>query len=180
MLKISRNTLGEYNRSCSCPHQEPREIGFAFFCFSYDFLENLQDSANWVYYWSYSFSIRPLELSAGSQPCPYFTVKTSESYLTSQCSPWGGGRHGWRNSGEAGGLGRAGAGAGWSWGSLGSISTGGWGGGGAGGVAQWRRPLPAAVCPAPASLRPGHANGQCGRLQQGLGVVPGRLHGRGG
>jgi hypothetical protein len=53
------------------------------------------------------------------------------------------------------------------------------GGGGAGGVARQRRPLPAAVGPAPASFRPGHANGRRGRLQQGLGVVPGRLHSRG-
>jgi hypothetical protein len=42
--KISRNRLGEYNKSCSTLHQESNKIGSAFFCFFYDFLENLQDS----------------------------------------------------------------------------------------------------------------------------------------
>jgi hypothetical protein len=31
MLKISRNRLDEYNKSCSTPHQGSRKIGFAFF-----------------------------------------------------------------------------------------------------------------------------------------------------
>jgi hypothetical protein len=31
MPKISRNILGEYNKSCSAPHQESRKIEFAIF-----------------------------------------------------------------------------------------------------------------------------------------------------
>jgi hypothetical protein len=63
VLKISRNGLGEYNKSCSSPHQESRKIKFAFVWFSYDFLENLQDSAIWIYYWRCAYAPRPLELS---------------------------------------------------------------------------------------------------------------------
>jgi hypothetical protein len=44
MPKISRNSLGEYNKSCSTFHQESNKIDFAFLLFFYDFLENLQDS----------------------------------------------------------------------------------------------------------------------------------------
>jgi hypothetical protein len=89
MQQLSGNSSGKNNKSCSTFHQESSEIGFAFFWFFYDVLRNLQDSPNHIYYWSYSFSLRPLELSAGSQPCPNFAVKTSESFLTSQCSPLG-------------------------------------------------------------------------------------------
>jgi hypothetical protein len=45
MLQTSRNRLGEYNKSCSSSHQESRKIEFAFFWFSYGFLEILQVSA---------------------------------------------------------------------------------------------------------------------------------------
>jgi hypothetical protein len=47
---MSRNSLGEYNKSCSAPHQESSKIEFAIFRMFYDFLENLQDQAIWVYY----------------------------------------------------------------------------------------------------------------------------------
>jgi hypothetical protein len=50
MLKISRNSLGEYNKSCSAPHQESSEIELAIFRIFYDFLEILQVSANVLYY----------------------------------------------------------------------------------------------------------------------------------
>jgi hypothetical protein len=45
MPKISRNSLGEYNKSCSAHHQESRKIEFAFFQIIYDVLEILQASA---------------------------------------------------------------------------------------------------------------------------------------
>jgi hypothetical protein len=50
MLKISRNSLGEYNKSCSTPHQESRKIEFVIFRIFYDFLEILQVLANVLYY----------------------------------------------------------------------------------------------------------------------------------
>jgi hypothetical protein len=45
MPKILWNSLGEYNKSCSAPHQKSRKIEFAFFRIFYDFLEILQTSA---------------------------------------------------------------------------------------------------------------------------------------
>jgi hypothetical protein len=51
MPKISRNNLGEYNKSCSAPNQKSRKIVFAIFRIVYDFLESLQDSAKPFYYW---------------------------------------------------------------------------------------------------------------------------------
>jgi hypothetical protein len=67
----------------------------------------------------------------------------------------GGGRRGRRNSGEAGGLGRARAGAEWSWGSLGPVWGFGRGGGAAGDDVQRRRPAAAAWSSAPARWLPG-------------------------
>jgi hypothetical protein len=49
MPKILGNNLGEYNKSCSDPHQESRQIEFAIFRVFYDFLEILQDSAIWMH-----------------------------------------------------------------------------------------------------------------------------------
>jgi hypothetical protein len=45
MLNLSRNSLGEYNKSCSAHHQESGKIEFAIFRIYYDFLEILQISA---------------------------------------------------------------------------------------------------------------------------------------
>jgi hypothetical protein len=53
MPKISRNNIGEYNKSCSAQHQESIKIEFAFFQIFYDFLEILQDSALCIHYWRY-------------------------------------------------------------------------------------------------------------------------------
>jgi hypothetical protein len=39
MPKILENILGEYNKSCSAPHQESSKIEFAIFRIFYDFLE---------------------------------------------------------------------------------------------------------------------------------------------
>jgi hypothetical protein len=62
MPKLSRNSLGVYNKSGGAPHQESRKTESAIFRIFYDFLENLQDSAIWLYYWSYSFAAGSLEL----------------------------------------------------------------------------------------------------------------------
>jgi hypothetical protein len=50
MPKQSRNSLGEYNKSCITPHQESSKIEFAIFQIFYNFLEILQESANVLYY----------------------------------------------------------------------------------------------------------------------------------
>jgi hypothetical protein len=87
MPKISRNSLGEYNKSCSTPQLEPSKIEFAIFRILYNFLENLQESAKWLYYWSFTFphgppehfndshkypslALRPLGKSQSSHPYP--------------------------------------------------------------------------------------------------------------
>jgi hypothetical protein len=59
MLKISGNRLSEYNKSCRIFYSESNKIGFAFFCFFYDFIWILQKLAKHIYYLSYSFSLRP-------------------------------------------------------------------------------------------------------------------------
>jgi hypothetical protein len=42
MPKILGTSLGEYNKSCSAPHQESSKIEFAIVRIVYKFLENLQ------------------------------------------------------------------------------------------------------------------------------------------
>jgi hypothetical protein len=69
---------------------------------------------------------------------PQFTLRPSKRLEVLQCGPRGGGRCGRHNSGEAGGLGRAGAGAGRSGGSSSSIWEVGRGGDAAGGGAPRR------------------------------------------
>jgi hypothetical protein len=64
---------GQNNKSCRIIHHESNKIGFAFFWFFYDFLRNLQESGNSLYYFSCTFAGRPSERS-------WFL----------QCSPWGG------------------------------------------------------------------------------------------
>jgi hypothetical protein len=46
MQKLSGISSGQNNKSCSIIHHESNKIGLAFFCFFYDFLRNLQESAN--------------------------------------------------------------------------------------------------------------------------------------
>jgi hypothetical protein len=50
MPKILGNSVGEYNKSCSSPHQDSRKIEFAIFWIFYDFQEILQESAKAIYY----------------------------------------------------------------------------------------------------------------------------------
>jgi hypothetical protein len=179
MQKLSKTSSGKNRKSCSTLHQESKKIGFAFFIILYNCLRILQVSAKHKHYLRIRFVRTSLKVLIPYGYALGLRLGPRKELKPCNVVPRGGGWRGRRNSGEAGGLVREGAGAGWSWGSLGSISTGGWGGGGAGGVARRRRPLPAAGCPALASFRPGHANGRRGQLQQGLGVVLGWLHGRG-
>jgi hypothetical protein len=86
------NSLSGYNRSCSAPHLESRKIKFAIFWLFYDFIDNLQDPAIWLYYWRYTFAQGPLERSKMLQPCPCFALKTLERKGAGppefQRSPW--------------------------------------------------------------------------------------------
>jgi hypothetical protein len=72
MQKLTGISSGQNNKSCSIIHNGSNKIGFTFFRFFYDFLRNLQESANSLYYFSCAFAGRPLERK-----------------LSLQCSPWG-------------------------------------------------------------------------------------------
>jgi hypothetical protein len=150
MPKIFGNSLGNYNKSYCTFHQESNKIGFAFFWIFYDFLQNLQVSAINQTLFKMQVSTKPLKVLDSLRVGPWFAdrplEKTGDSQLGPQ-APAGGGPTKFRRTGSRD---RSGAGGGWSAGSLGSISTGGWGGSGAGGVVRRRRPLSAAVRPAPA------------------------------
>jgi hypothetical protein len=52
MQKLTVISSGQNNRSCSVIHHESNKIRFAFFRCFYDFLRNLQESANSLYYFS--------------------------------------------------------------------------------------------------------------------------------
>jgi hypothetical protein len=74
----------------------------------YKFLQKVK------HYWSYSFALRPLEVSADLQPCTYFAQNSPDKTQTLQCRPWalaGGGPAKFRRTA---GRGRPGAGGGWT------------------------------------------------------------------
>jgi hypothetical protein len=155
MQKLSGNSSSKNNKCCSVFHHESYKIGFAFFWIFYDFLWILQESTKWLYYLRCGFADRPLEKLWFSQIYPRFAFKTLERLQTLQCHPSGRWRRGRRNSGEAGGLGQAGAGAEWSWGSLGPVWGFGWSGSAAGDGVKRRRPAAAAWSSAPVRWLPG-------------------------
>jgi hypothetical protein len=145
MPKISRNSLGEYNKSCSAPHQESSKIEFEIFRIFYDFLENLQESAKSFYYWSSHFVSGPLDLFPPSQLYPRFALNTLERFGPLQSYPWSWGLHGWPESGEAGGAPGRGKGQARPRAHLGSGGGRSWGGGVAGEGARQRSAVTAAV-----------------------------------
>jgi hypothetical protein len=77
MQKLSGISSGKNNKSCGIFHHESNKIGIAFLWFSYDFLRNLQVSANHMYYLSFNFAVRPFRRNT-----------------LLQCGPWGRGRRG--------------------------------------------------------------------------------------
>jgi hypothetical protein len=77
MPKISGNNLEKFNKSCSTLHQKSSKIEFAFFWFLYNFLEILQESAKWLYYWRYTFQLSPLESFKTSHICPSVALRPS-------------------------------------------------------------------------------------------------------
>jgi hypothetical protein len=79
---------GKNNKSCLIFHNETSTIGFEFFCFLYDFLRNLQDSAKQQHYWRSAFAPGSLEFLFLSRIGPWFTKNTLERTREMQCSPW--------------------------------------------------------------------------------------------
>jgi hypothetical protein len=120
--------------------KNPTKLSLQFSEFStifYAFYKFLQ-TANTI---EVSFCAEALEVSADSQPYPYFTQNSPEKLQTLQCrprAPTGGSPAKFRRTG---GQDRPGAGEGGPEGSGGLISAGVRSGGGAGGVAQQRRPV---------------------------------------
>jgi hypothetical protein len=82
MQKLSGTSSCKNNKSCASFHLEPKKIGFAFFCFFYDFLRNLQESAT---------STLLFELPIVGRP--------SKRTFSLQCGPWDGQR---RSGGDSG------------------------------------------------------------------------------
>jgi hypothetical protein len=87
MLNIPRIRPCEYNKSCSILHHKSNKIEVAFFWIFYDFLRILQVSAKGQTLFKNRLSQRSLEVSADSQPYPYFAQNTLEISQTLQCSP---------------------------------------------------------------------------------------------
>jgi hypothetical protein len=71
MQKLTGTSSGQNNKSCRIIHLEPNKIGFTFFCFFCDFLRNLQESANSLYYFSCAFAGRPSKRKASLQCRPW-------------------------------------------------------------------------------------------------------------
>jgi hypothetical protein len=69
--KLTEIRSGQNNKSCRIIHNGSNKIGFTFFQFFCDFLRNLQESANSLYYFSCAFAGRP-----------------SKRTPVSQCGPW--------------------------------------------------------------------------------------------
>jgi hypothetical protein len=110
MPKILGNGLGEYNKSCSAPHQESSKIEFAIFQICYDFSSDFTRFSNLHSLLKIHFTPRTLQRSKVLQPYPRFAVNTLERGGGLQCGPWPWGWRGTANSGEADGApGRAGA-----------------------------------------------------------------------
>jgi hypothetical protein len=122
-----------------------------------------------MYYLRFTFATRPLTVliphkdTLGSHKTP----REEGGRQNWVPGPWG--RRFRPKSGDLAGVpGRERRGS--SWGAhRGSIWVLGWGRGCAGEGVQWRRPVPAAVPPAPARSRTGQTNRQLGKLAHGLG-----------
>jgi hypothetical protein len=71
MQKLSGNSSGKNNKSCSVFHNEFNKIEFAVFWIFYDFLRNLQDSAKQQYYLRFTFAPGSLERFEILQIYPY-------------------------------------------------------------------------------------------------------------
>jgi hypothetical protein len=109
MPKISRDWLGEYNKSCSIIHNHSNKIEFAFCWFFYDFLEILQVSAIRLILLKMCFAPGPLGRFKTLQPGPRLALKSLYRNGTKQLGPRPWGRRGSADSSEADGApGRAG------------------------------------------------------------------------
>jgi hypothetical protein len=89
MQKLYENSLDKYNKSCSTLDQESNKIGFAFFCFFYNFLRILQVSDKHKYYLRNRFVKKSLKVLDSLRAGPYFALKTLERTGKTQLGPWG-------------------------------------------------------------------------------------------
>jgi hypothetical protein len=103
MPKISRNNLGEYNKSCSAPHRKSSKIDFAIFWFFYDFVENLQDSAISLWLLKFPFCTRTPRSFPTFTTIPLVCTKHPRKIRGLAILPWPWGRRSWSESGETGG-----------------------------------------------------------------------------
>jgi hypothetical protein len=117
MQKLKGISSVQNNKSCGIIHHKSNIISLTFFWFFYDFLRNLQESANLFNYLSYPFVIRPLR-----------------RLDVLKCGPQGGRPAGLPESGELAAVLGRGRGGGGSLGSRGGCS--GAAGGSAGGAAR--------------------------------------------
>jgi hypothetical protein len=92
MPKISGNSLDKFNQSCSALHQESSKIELAFFWFFYGVLEILQESAEWLYYWRWTFPHGPLEIFKASQKRPSLAPRPLGKSQSSHICPSAAGR----------------------------------------------------------------------------------------
>jgi hypothetical protein len=62
MQKLAGISPGQNNKSCRIIHHEANKIGYTFFWFFCDFLRNLQESANSLLLFQFTFCNEALEL----------------------------------------------------------------------------------------------------------------------
>jgi hypothetical protein len=109
--KLKLKSIYKVWESCSSGYTEHNKIGFAIFGFFNDFICILQVAAETQQRVKKHFARRPLESFKPSQICPWLAQNTLEVSGALQCGPWGLGRCGSPDSGEAGG--GDGRGSGW-------------------------------------------------------------------
>jgi hypothetical protein len=161
MPKILRNSLGEYNKSCSAPHQEFRNIiCLIFLQFSREFTR-ISTSATLL---KLPFCDRAPRSLRSLQKCPRFALRPSKRLVTLQCSPRAPAGGGPTKFQRTGGRDWPGAGEVWPAGPCGSISVLGWGRDTTGGCGRRSGAVTVARATAPAKVRLRRGKRRFGRL----------------
>jgi hypothetical protein len=110
MQKLTGISSGQNNKSCRIIHLESNQIGYAFFWFFFDYLRNLQESANPKYYLSCDFADRPLLLLDSYAEAPTLQLTSWKETQPCNVTPMGAVAGAVAKSGEVGrslGRGRA-------------------------------------------------------------------------
>jgi hypothetical protein len=89
MQKLSGTSSGKNNKSCRIFHKKTQQNWVCIFLILLRFSTEFTRSSKSQSLLKLQLCSQPPGFSAGSQLCPYFAVKTSESFLTLKCSPWG-------------------------------------------------------------------------------------------